>query len=640
MHGPTITSKRLLLSLFTISALTVLAFFIWEGFQGLNLWDEGFFWYGVQRVLYGEVPLRDFQAYDPFRYYWSAALMAAAGQPGMIALRGTAALMQLAALFCGLLAVAHGGRRSGLLLSLSATSVALAAWMIPYFKMADLTASILLVAALTMLIAAPTARRYVLAGVCVGFAACLGRNHGLYGLAGASAAIVWLNVNRSQGPGFVRGSLLFASGVVFGFLPMIAMLCLVPGFAGAFWDSIQFLLEYKATNIALPVPWPWLADFSGSIGTIVRDVMLGLFFIALPLFGVLALVSVSVRRWQGRPVLPAFAASAFMALPYAHYAYSRADYYHLAFGVFPLLIGCFALALSQRSAAARGIATGALVLACLVTMYGYHAGWQCRGAHQCVAVDVSGSHMRIDTATASELDMMARIARQYAPDGRSFVAAPLWPGAYALLNRKSPTWEIYGLFARPPAFEEAEIARIKAAAPGFALIYDLALDGDERVRYKNSHPLTYGYFADNFERVANPSRPDLELFVARGNPGLAHKPEFLEKSAAERARLAAGAIRLRVLNWGPRFTPQGTVPNAQPNGNAGIWVQVADADDIGEVRMLFDGHPASSTVTAPGSITAAFPRALFDQAGTHSVVIEQLATGTVIKVGTFDIEPK
>lgn len=641
MHVSIPSAKARLLPMLAISVTTALALFLWEGAKGLNLWDEGFLWYGVQRVMHGEVPLRDFQAYDPFRYYWSAALMGLwGGDTGMLGLRASDAVLQVIGLFCGLLVIARGARPDRNRLYLATASIALAVWMIPHFKMADMCASILLIGALTMLIEAPTARRYVLAGVCVGFSAFMGRNHGMYGLAASGAAILWLNLHRTQGPAFVRAALLFAAGVALGFLPVVAMLLLIPGFASAYWEGIRFLFEIKATNIGLPVPWPWRADFSGPVATIVRDVMLGVFFIATLVLGIVALIWVVWSRWQRKPVVPAFAASAFLALPYAHYAFSRADFYHLAFGIFPLLVGCFALALAKPGARTRWGVVGALLAASVLTMYGYHAGWQCRSAERCVDVEVSTSRMRVDPATAKEVDVLRRIARQYAAGGRNFVAAPLWPGAYALLDQKSPVWEIYALFPRPAAFEEVEIARIKAADPGFALIYDLALDGDEQLRFKNSHPLTYRYFADNFQRVPNPLKPELELFVAKGNPGLASKPEFLQKSAEELAKLAAGAARMRILNWGPRSAPAGTVPNAQPDGSAGIWVQVADADDIGDVRMTLDGKPASSTGVSPAAITAAFAPALLSAEGDHEIAIEQLFTGTVIKVGSFSVTPK
>lgn len=273
-------------------------------------------------------------------------------------------------------------------------------------------------------------------------------------------------------------------------------------------------------------------------------------------------------------------------------------------------------------------------------MYSYHAGWECRAGGRCVDAEISGSRMQIDPVTANEVDLVRRLVAQYAANGRSFVVAPLWPGAYALMDRKSPMWESYALFQRGPEFEQSEIALMKAADPGFALIYDLPLDGDEQLRFKNSRPLTYAYFSENFVRVPNPLRPDLEVFVAKANPGLAAKPEFLQKSAAELSKLANGAAKLRVLNWGPRSTPAGTVPNAQPDGSAGIWIQVADAEDVGDVRVLFDGLPASVTGVAPGSITAAVPAARFTMAGNHEVAIEQVATGKSIAVGSFSVTPK
>ncbi len=75
----------------------------------------------------------------------------------------------------------------------------------------------------------------------------------------------------------------------------------------------------------------------------------------------------------------------------------------------------------------------------------------------------------------------------------------LWPGAYVALKRESPMWEVYAILPRSKANEEVEIERIKAANPGFALVYDHALDGRDELRFGNTHPLTDRYIRDHFE---------------------------------------------------------------------------------------------------------------------------------------------
>ena len=62
---------------------------------------------------------------------------------------------------------------------------------------------------------------------------------------------------------------------------------------------------------------------------------------------------------------------------------------------------------------------------------------------------------------ANEIALLRTLAHEYAPNGQSFIATPLSPGAYPLLDRRSPMWEIYALFPRPESFEQKEIERLK-----------------------------------------------------------------------------------------------------------------------------------------------------------------------------------
>jgi hypothetical protein len=498
--------------LFAVAA--VIALFAWQGSAGFSLWDEGFLWYGVQRVMLGEVPIRDFMSYDPGRYYWSAALMWLWGNNGIMTLRGAVAAFQVMGLSVGLYLIAcTETKRSIPYLLLSA--LVFATWMFPRHKLFDISLSIFLIGALTSLVRTPTSTRYYLAGLCVGLVAVFGRNHGIYGVAGSVGVMLWLSLKRTDGPGLIKGFGIWSAGVSAGFLPVILMILLVPGFAVAFWDSIRFLFEVKATNLPLPVPWPWLVDFAtvpASEG--IRRMLTGIFFVGMLIFGVCSVLWVFWQRLRDRPVQPALVAASFLALPYTQDAYSRADISHLAQSIFPLLVGCLVI-LSSQSARVKWVLATTLCATSVWVMLVLQPGWQCHVRKSCVNVLISGDTLKVDPQTAQDISLLRRLAAEYAPNGQSFITVPFWPGAYALLERKAPMWEIYPLFPRSASFEQAEIARIEATRPGFALIIDQPLDGRDELRFRNTHPLTYKYIDDNFVPLPGTPDPAYRIYKAK-----------------------------------------------------------------------------------------------------------------------------
>lgn len=501
-----------------ISFSFVFLTFAWQGNKGFSLWDEGYLWYGVQRVLLGEVPIRDFLAYDPGRYYWSAALLSVYGDNGIMALRGAVAIMQALGLFVGVLLIAQPAQskpKADFLYSLIAAAV-LVLWMFPRHKLFDISLSIFLIGLLTYLIKKPEPKRYLFAGIGIGLVAVFGRNHGMYGAAASLGVLAWLQIKNASGPRFLSSFAYWAAGVAIGFLPVILMALFVPGFAVALWESVYFLFEIKATNLPLPIPWPWTADFANATpGNAIRTVLIGVFFIGTVAFGVFSIAWVMLQRIRKQPVEPVLVAAAFLALPYAHFAFSRADVGHLAQGIFPLLIGTLVLAKGATNKIKWPLAAG-LLAASFWVMHVFHPGWHCLSSKQCVNVEISGSNLLIDPGTAADIKLLRQLATEYAPDGRTFVMAPFWPGAYALLERRSPMWEIYPLFPRPEAFELKEIERIKSANPGFAFIIDSPLDDRDDLRFKNTHPLINQYITTNFDQVPELSNHVYKIYKARG----------------------------------------------------------------------------------------------------------------------------
>lgn len=496
------------LRLAALSAAVVLLLFLWEGRLGFDLADEGYLWYGAQRTLLGEVPLRDFMSYDPGRYWWAAAAMALWGNDGILGLRASLAAFQVLGLLSGLWLVAQAQVRAGRdrLAYLAVAAAILSLWMVPRHKLIDIGTCLLLLAAFTRLVRQPVAPRFFEAGLAVGLAAVIGRNHGLYGLVGGLGVMAWLGWGRHAATSPGRGLALWALGIGAGYLPVIVMLLAVPGFASAFAHSLLLLWQQEGTNIALPVPWPWLAARP-------QAWVVGAFFLGLPLVGVLALVGAVFRRLRQRPVAPPIVAAACLSLPYAHFAFSRADLGHLAQGIFPALVIVLVL-LAGAPARLRWPAVALLAAASALAVLPAHPGWQCRAG--CAEVAISGDRVRMRPDTAAAVALLRRLAAEHAPGETPLLVGPYWPGAYALLGRRAAAWELCALFPRSREFELAEIGRLRAAAPGLVVLVDTPLDGDPVRTFRATHPLTDRFIEAHFQRIPDTGLPAVRAYRRRG----------------------------------------------------------------------------------------------------------------------------
>jgi hypothetical protein len=229
---------------------------------------------------------------------------------------------------------------------------------------------------------------------------------------------------------------------------MLALVSLIPGVWPAFWEDVRYLFERGATNISLPVPWPWIA-LSGNATPLetVRSMLVGTFFILVPAFGLVGIAQSTWRRVRGADVPPLVVASSIMSLPYAHYAYSRADLGHLALGIFPLLVGLLAV-LSKAHSVVKWPLVIALAGASLVVMVPAHPGWSCRYLQPCTDQFVGRDTLRIPRDLAENVALIRTLADRFAPGGRPFLVVPFWPGGYAILERKAPLWSIYPLLPR------------------------------------------------------------------------------------------------------------------------------------------------------------------------------------------------
>ena len=308
--------------------------FALQGRQGINLADEGFLWYGVQRTVTGGVPLRDFQigtiqagiiGARPERFYLATASWRCVS-PKLFS------NSSVFGLDCWPLA---GSVQNWALLA--AVGLMLTLWMFHSFRLFDNTLLLCGIWIAVRLIEEPSPARILTAGFFVGLCVFFGRNHALYNFLAQASLLLYLHFKL--GPLLSVSHLgMWIAGIMVGLVPTIAMFVAIPGFFAGYIESIQSIFRH-GTNLPLPVPWPWRVSLNSGDAT---DSFWECFLSHFRSVTSQQSLSLSMRSQMIKDHA-VFIACAFVGLFYLHHAFSRADFGHLAPVIYPFLLGALAL---------------------------------------------------------------------------------------------------------------------------------------------------------------------------------------------------------------------------------------------------------------------------------------------------------
>lgn len=423
---------------------------LWLEFDtGFGLYDEGGLWYGIWQTSEGAVALRDFLIYDPGRYWWGGAIVRWLGaDPFAFALSGAAfGLLGIAAGIC----VAR--RLSSTIVWQVFVGLILVVWMYPGYKSYDSGISLITLLLAVRLLEDPTWHRYLAAGVGVGLAAIVGRNHGVYALACILAVFV-LNLHRN-GFSESRQLLHLGAGMLVGYSPIFWSILYIPGFGDAWLDSIRRILEAGKTQHSLPIDWPWtVLDRSlpmlGTIATLRSvDFIKAVFYILI----VLIPVSGAVVAWRSRhrrrsTAEGVFVASAILTAIYAHYVLSRADIDHFATGNKALLI---ALLAAPFVVPLRWQRTVGVILSVGLASATFYGAARLSPAYKRLVIAPAGYwqtaellHRPIWVAPKSRRQIeVAKHVAGLMEEKESVAVFPNLPGTYLVLDRAAPVVDLY-----------------------------------------------------------------------------------------------------------------------------------------------------------------------------------------------------
>ena len=116
-------------------------------------------------------------------------------------------------------------------------------------------------------------------------------------------------------------------------------------------------------------------------------------------------------------------------------------------------------------------------------------------------LELHGDSLLVPRQRAKEVDFLIRLDSGLLRPDEGLLVAPLWSSAYPILKRKAPLWDIFFATEENEPRQAMMIERLKSSNVNWVVLGDIARDGKEERRFRNTHALVWRHIMDNFKEV-------------------------------------------------------------------------------------------------------------------------------------------
>ena len=204
------------------------------------------------------------------------------------------------------------------------------------------------------------------------------------------------------------------------------------------------------------------------------------------------------------------------------HAFYTADFFHIAEGIVPFVIAVGALSAHLWRVRSRwslplfcGMAF--LVIASWLPMEPLvqHLRRKANDAASEQTIAIDGKQFQVPAEQAEIMHIVASAFHNCTPHNGGFLAAPYYPGLYAYLHTRAPSWDTYYLWARPDQLQQTEIEELQRNHTALILLnLQFALNGRESLELAKTNPKLVEYIVANYQRSTVHLPEGFELYYS------------------------------------------------------------------------------------------------------------------------------